>query len=283
MKPLFMKWAVMIDVNNICHHNCIYCTKYIRHLPKHKKFQMTNDEIVVALQSLEGWPGKIGLTGGDPLNHPEFETICELVRKYVPKQKAMIFTSHKTKFLKYKKVIDATFGEVYLNFHDKNQKQVCKHQPLTIAVEDVAPTATVMWELIENCWCNDLWSPIVGKKGAFFCDVAIGLDNALDLNGGWKVEPGWWMRSDYSDQAQRYCKYCGMCVPYPQQVLADNKEKFSLGLYNLFKEKGLINLEDVEIIDRKLSIDELGRNLVGWRPWRNREDKDMEGPAYCNP
>lgn len=276
------KWAVMIDANNICQHNCIYCPKHIRHLRGNQRYQLTEEEIVKAIESLEGWPGRIGFTGGEPLNYPNFERLCEIVKSLIPKEKAIIFTSHKEKFRLYKTLIDETFGEVYTNFHEEEQKKVCVHHPLLLSVKDLAPDESTMWQLIENCWCNRMWSPIIGKKGAFFCDCALGLDVALDMEGGWLVEPGWWKRDDYRDQMEKYCPLCGMCLPYPGQRISEETELISKGLYEKFRAHGLKRLENLKVVDKRLSVEEIRRYAIGWEPWHNRQDRGYEGPEYKN-
>lgn len=282
MIKIWQKWSVMIDVNNVCGHNCIYCPKHIRHLRKDQIMQMTEEEIINAIKSLEGWPGKIGFTGGEPLNYPDFPRLCEIARDMIPKEKAIIFTSHEKKLTQYKDIIDHTFSEVYINLHTKEQKEVCLHHPLLLAVGDMAPDEATMKTLIENCWCNKMWSPIIGKKGAFFCDCALGIDTALDMEGGWPVEPGWWKRDDYSDQMERYCHLCGMCLPYPGQKLSDGEELISYGLYEKFKKHNLRNIENMRIVKDRLTLGEIKKNLNGWEPWHNRQDRGYEGPAYVN-
>lgn len=282
MIKLREKWAVEIDINNLCGHTCIYCPKHIRHLRKDQIWQMTEEEIIRAISSMEGWPGKISFTGGDPLYYPDVTRLCEIVRSMIPKEKALLFTSHESKLSKYKDIIDATFGEVYVNLHTKEQKEVCLHHPLLLAVEDMAPDRETMMALIEDCWCNRMWSPIIGKKGAFFCDCALGIDTALDMEGGWPVEPGWWRREDYRDQMERYCPLCGMCLPYPGQKLSDGFELISEGLYRRFKEHKLRNLERMKVVSRRLTMAEIEKNRQGWEPWHNRQDRGYEGPEYVN-
>lgn len=272
---------MQIDINNVCGHGCLYCTKYIRHLREDQKMQMTLEEIERALISLNGWPHVISLTGGEPLNHPDVPAMLELVRKYVPKVKAGLFTSHKAKHEKYRDIIDQTFGMVFINLHTEEQKQICLHQQNLLAVGDMVPDAVTRRGLINNCWCNEMWSPIVGKNGAFFCDAAIGIDRILDMDGGWPIEPNWWMRESYLDQMDKYCRFCGICLPYPRQPLT-TKEKISKNLYNLFQERKLKNLDDMEVISTPLTNEDIGNNLCGWEPWRNRQDREYEGPAYYN-
>jgi len=276
----------MIDVNNMCGHDCTYCVKHVRHLRDDQRFQISVDEFEKCLDSLCGWPNKIALTGGDPLTHPEFETLCSLVSRYVPKDKALIFTSHKKLHAKYKPLIDATFGEVYVNYHDESQRSVCLHQPMLLAVGDMVKDEAARDQLIRHCWCNQMWSPIVGKHGAFFCDCALGLDVALDMGGGWPVERDWWKRDwdEYQDQVKQYCSLCGMCLPYPQQTISDRVEKISIGLFQRFVENGLRKLTNMNVIIEPLTTEQVLANMDGWEPWHNRQDRDTaEGPEYVNP
>lgn len=275
---LYDKWAVMIDVTNKCQHNCIYCCKHVRHIPYWS--YMTIKQINEAIDSLKDYQGYIGVTGGEPLLHPLFEEICEVIAKKVPKQKAIIFTSHKSRLNKYKPLIDSVFGQVYINFHTRSQRAVCLHQPLLLAVGDMVKDEALQKELIDNCWCNRMWSPVINPYGAFFCDCAAGLEAVLRLGGGWSVESGW-LNRDYQDQKDIYCKLCGMCLPYPAAKFND-REKISGGLYDLFRESGLINLEGMEIIYKPLTPEKIKEYKRNWTPWHNRQDRGYEGPEYIN-
>jgi hypothetical protein len=286
MIHLTQKWAMMIDINNICHHDCVYCVKHVRHLRDDQKYQISLHDLEKCLDSLEGWPNKIGLTGGDPVTHPQFTEVCHLVRHYIPMHKALIFTSNEGLYNRYKDIINATFGEVYINYHDKEQREVCQHQPMLLSVDDMVTDKTLRDTLIAHCWCNHMWSPIVGKNGAFFCDCALGFDHALDMGGGWTIKKGWWNKSwaDYRDQVEKYCGLCGMCLPYPQQTLKDRKEKISAGLYQKYLDHGLKNLDDMEIIREPIEPHTIADNFKIWQPWHNRQDRECgEGPAYVNP
>ena len=282
MKAMKDKWSAMIDVTNLCQHQCTYCIKSIRHLRKDQRDYMDIETFKKACDSLIGYPGKVCLTGGDPLCHPDFVELCKIMAQTFPKSKIGVFTSHEQGIKLYKELIDLTFGEVYINLHTDEQKQVCCHQPYYLAVGDMVEDKVVRQHLIENCWCGNMWSPIVSSRGCFFCDVAMGIDMALDMGGGWPIERGWWVRDDFSDQQEKYCHLCGMCLPYPTQLVSDTKEKISKGLYEKFKEKNLRNLDDMEVIDKPLTFAEIQHNLVDWQPWRNRQDKAAEGPAYTN-
>lgn len=281
MKPLKDKWAVMIDVTNYCSHDCLYCTKHVRHLRKDQLFHMKTEQVERAIDSLAGYNGRIGITGGEPLLNPYISEIFALVKKRVPKERAILFTSHKTLFPIWKKTIDATFGEVYINYHDRAQREVCLHQPLLLAVSDMIEDERIQQALIDKCWCNEMWSPVINNRGAFFCDCAAGLETILNLGGAWDVKPNWLERG-YQDQKDKYCGHCGMCLPYPGQALTNKKEKISAGLYAEFQKRGMNHLDDMEVINAPLTVPELYENLKTWQPWHNRQDRGYEGAEYVN-
>lgn len=276
------KWCVQIDVTNICSKGCIYCVKYTSHLRRDQTSFYPLSHIEKAIKSLDGWTNKIGFTGGEPLLHPDFLEICLLVSKYIPKNQAYIFTSLPDQLERYKSTIDKTFGAVFLAHHNEAQRSICMHQPILLAVGDMVPDVILRRRLIEECWLNKLWSPVVGLKGAFMCDCAVGIDMALDMNGGWEIEPGWWMRESYEDQISMYCNLCGACLPYPRQLLSDTEEKISKGLLERFKAANLRNIKNMAMVDNTLTKDQVEANRFGWEPWRNRQDRPGEGAEYYN-
>lgn len=275
------KWCVQIDVTNICAKGCIYCVKYTSHLRKDQVSFYPLVHLEKAIKSLEGWPNKIGFTGGEPLLHPDFLGICELVSKYIPKKQACIFTSLPDKLEHHKKVIDKVFGAVFLAHHNEEQRSICMHQPILLAVGDMVKDAALKRRLIEDCWLNKLWSPVIGLKGAFMCDCAVGIDMALDMNGGWTIEPGW-LRESYEDQIAKYCDLCGACLPYPRQLLSDQNEKISKGLFGKFKSANLRNINRMILVENPLTPKQIEENRDGWEPWRNRQDRPGEGAEYYN-
>jgi hypothetical protein len=160
------------------------------------------------------------------------------------------------------------------NPHDDKQKTACKHQPITMAVRDVVPDEQLQWELIGNCPFQRRWCPTINHKGAFFCEVAGALDVLLDGPGGWKVEPGWWRRSpaEYVYQQERLCRWCGMCVPMERELIGNHRQKVSAGLYRKMADLGLNGLETCDLVDIRLTREDIERNRKGWDPINYRGD-----------
>ncbi len=276
------KWAIMVDVTNVCEHQCTYCVKHVRHLRPDQFKSMTIPDLETAIISVRDFPGKICFTGGEPLRHPEPERMMSMIRDLLPKDKVGLFTSSKTQHEKFRTQIDQTFGLVFVNYHDKDQQNVCLHQPTTLAVGDMVEDREMQQSLIAACWCNEMWSPIIGPTGAFFCDCAAGWDVLFGMGGGWPATKNWWDREGYVDQMNRYCHLCGICVPYPRQLQSETREKITPVMLSRFESHRLRNLDNFEVISSTLSAEDIKANLIGWEPWHNRQDRGNEGPQYEN-
>jgi len=239
-----------------------------------------------AIRSLEGWPNGIGIIGGEPTIHPQFREICYILKDElrVPKPKLGLWTSGGVRYEQHKDLIDQTFRMVALNPHTELQKNVCLHQPLTIASEDVIEDKEYLWALIDDCWAQRAWCPSIAPKGCFFCEVAYALDVLLDGQGGYPIEPNWWRKEprDFRDQVERYCRYCGMAIPMQRVPLGSGKELISPTLLELFKQHNLRRLgeDDVEVFDRKLTKEEIAKNRANWFPWDYRQDLKPDQPRW---
>jgi len=278
MRPIWEAWFCHIEVNNVCPQNCAYCTRYIRHLRKDQRYNMDLKTFRNAVVSLDGFPGRLGIIGGEPLLHPEFEELCLIMRDEfkIPKEKIGLWTSDRKNLEKHRKLINEVYGMVAFNEHNKEQRKVELHQLLTVAIEDVVKDNEYKLDLIDNCWVQNTWCPSISPKGGFFCEVAQAIDIILDGQGGYPVKPGWWIKTpkEFQDQVKRYCRHCGAAIPLKRELLDNEKQKFSPGLLNLFKEHKLRCLSDefVDIFDRQLTIKEMEENKLTWDPRHYRQD-----------
>ena len=278
MRPIWEAWFCHIDVNNICPQNCAYCTRYIRHARKDQRYNMDLDTFRKAVVSLDGFPGKLGIMGGEPLLHPEFEELCLILKDEfkIPREKIGLWTSGGKHFNEHSKLINEVFGMLAYNEHNEEQRRAELHQPLTIAIDEAVKDKKYKQDLIDNCWVQNTWCPSINPKGGFFCEVAQALDIILDGPGGYPIEPGWWKKApeEFKDQVARYCRYCGAPIPLKRELLESGKEKFSPALLNLFKNHNLrfLSNEFVDIFERQLTIKEMEENKLTWDPRHYRQD-----------
>ncbi|MCM1450533.1 MAG: radical SAM protein [Clostridiales bacterium] len=89
--PLRMEFSLV----DHCNLNCKGCTHYCPIAPEHF---MTTGEVEAALRHLAGvddkmLAGGIYLLGGEPLLHPDIETVCRLTRRYFPGTTIKILTN----------------------------------------------------------------------------------------------------------------------------------------------------------------------------------------------
>lgn len=238
---------------------------------------MTLEQVEQALKSLKDWPAKIGIIGGEPLLHPQFEEICELIQQRFPAEKMGLWTSGGPKWSQNEDLARRTFGFIAFNEHNAEQKAVCKHQPLTIAIEEAVPDLILRKELIDDCWVQRTWCATINHFGAYFCEVAAAQD--VLLNEGthaWPVTEDWWKKdpAQSQDQVDQFCGKCGMALPIERELIQKKTEKFTPGLLSLFNSRNLhkISNDDVEVVTRKFTREQIAANKGDWCPGNYRGD-----------
>jgi hypothetical protein len=167
-----------------------------------------------AVNSMVGYPKMVGIQGGEPLLHPDFETLCNYLHEKIPYEQCGLWTTFPTGFEKYREVICRTFKHVFINDHSRPD---IFHHPILVAIREVEPDVSRMWMQIDHCWAQMSWSASINPAGAFFCEIAASMEMLVGGNNpGWPVEPGWWWRipKDFARQMEDYCPRCG----FPSQV-----------------------------------------------------------------
>lgn len=278
MVPIYKNWCIQIDITNYCHLSCLYCSRYNRHLRRDQRKHMSIEQFCGALDSLKEWPTRIGIIGGEPLLHPEFERFCYEIQKRYPKEKMGLWTSGTNKLQGLTPLILETFAMVAYNQHTPEQMEVCKHQPLTVAIKEVVPDEKLRKTLIDDCWVQRDWCATINHFGAYFCEVAAAQDVLLNEGvNAWKVTPGWWNKipEQFQDQVCKFCDNCGMAIPMERELIKKKTEKFSPLVLKMFREKGLAKVsdEEIELFDHKFTKEEINSNIEKWFPGNYRGDK----------
>ena len=236
LRPIYEFQTVQIELTNACIHSCSNCTRFCGH---HKKpFFMEWDLFKKAVDSLEGWPRRIGIMGGEPTLHPEFERFVRYAYEKHPafyeiggghkpiaslseyiydankiksgplnKYKGLgLWTSVTDKYYKHYELIQDCFSYQCINDHTASSR----HQAWLMCRKEFGIGDEEWIRLRDNCWWQKLLgSPSITPKGAFFCEVAAAMDMLFDGPGGWKVEKDWWKRGpeDFKDQLH-WCEFC---------------------------------------------------------------------------
>lgn len=268
MRPIHAMEIIQIDVTNACINKCSNCTRLIGH--HQKAFFMDFDTFCRAVDSLVDFPGIVGMIGGEPLLHPDFERMAEYFAKRLPDKNRRGLWSTIPEGNRHGTLIKEVYGKLFLNDHTVDS---ILHQPVLVAAEELVPDEEEMWRLIDNCWVQNYWSASITPKGAYFCEVSAAFDMLFGGPGGWRVEPGWWRREphEFEEQKKRWCRRCGCAIPLHRRPSVEGRDDVSPG-----------NLERLRAIDspgvRK------GRAVLyesgfadKWRPGYNWYMSEVEG------
>lgn len=263
---------IQIDITNACIHRCSNCTRFCGH---HKKPLFMDFELFKkAVDSLDGYVGTIGVMGGEPTLHPDFEKIAEYIGSKYPKLKGKdrqmlhpqsefmkaiqdlefsntcgydsglgkrqtvvgpgLFSAMGEQYQRHYEVIQDVFKYQALNDHNNPMY----HQPILITRKELNIEDGKWTELRDNCWIQNEWSATITPKGAFFCEIAGALDMLFDGPGGWEVEPGWWKRtpSEFGEQLQ-WCELCGLACNTFMRDANEEIDDVSPALYQLLVKK----------------------------------------------
>lgn len=291
-----------VIVTNACNLECSNCTQMVGHYKK--PYFMDTETVRRAILSLvtpyttisqefpEGFPGVIGIFGGEPTVHPQFAEICKLVQELIPNRRKRGLWTDGYRLERYRSIIDDTWDPdlVLLNRHED---ETGRHQPLLIASDEVVDDKVLMWKLIHNCWIQERWSFGCTPKGGFFCEHAAAMDMLFDGPGGYPLEPGWWAKeaNQFLDQVERSCTRCSAAIPMPAVRASEQFDIVSAGNLELLRKAGSPRVRDgkVVVFNQKISREEIEKMLrTGWSPWRhdpqtNLLDKDEDFNTYNPP
>ncbi len=261
MKELSKMSIIQIDVTNACPLRCSNCTRFCGH---HKNpFLMNYDFFKKAVDSMKGFRGMVGVMGGEPTLHPDFEKMARYIcgkrnspnythslnpihdinehmkehlmpikGEFFKKGRAGLWSAMNRHYLKHFEIINDSFDCQILNDHDNT----CLHQALLVSRKELGIPDDEWEKKREACWIQNTWSATITPKGAFFCEIAGALDILFDGSGGWKVELGWWERDvpDYEDQLH-WCELCGGCLNVPKRLSHDGRDDITPNMLEKLK------------------------------------------------
>lgn len=251
--------VIQIELTNACVHQCSNCTRFCGH--HSKPFFMEWPVFQKAVASMNGFKGTVGIMGGEPTLHPEFERFARHFgsnfgkpgpiknasgpivnfNNYViqhlmrGESKRGLWSSLGKTYYKHFEVIQEVFDYQIVNDHINPGL----HQALLVSRKELGVPDDEWIALRDNCWVQNYWSASITPKGAFFCEVAAALDMLFDGPGGWPIEPGWWRRTpaDFTDQLH-WCELCGAALRVPRRCANEEIDDVSPLLYEKLKAIG---------------------------------------------
>ena len=269
---------IQIDITNACTKKCSNCTRFCGN--HRKPFMMDFDTFKRAVDSMEGFPGIVGIMGGEPTLHPQFE---EFVRYFASRfgkkgvldharQPVTNFNAHIVgnvfdidcsnqrglwsilgkRYYEHFEIIQETFGYQVINDHASPSD----HAALLITRKELGIPDDEWIKMRDACWIQNRWSATITPKGAFFCEVAGALDATFDGPGGWPIEQDWWKRKpeDFKEQLQ-WCEMCSACLKVPTRNANDEIDDVSPAMY-----EKLVQIRSPKIKQKLISIVEVGKD-----------------------
>ena len=292
MKTIRDMIIIQIDITNACIHRCANCTRFCGH--HQKDFYMDFETFKNAVDSLDEYNGCVGIIGGEPTLHPEFEKFADYLKSkrlnnidnlngrtpiydmqaYIlsnlidfQNSKTGLWSSLNRQYYKHFETIQNSFECQNLNDHDNK----CEHQALLMPRKELGIPDDEWIQKRDACWIQNTWSATITPKGAFFCEVAGSLDMLFNGPGGWKVEKDWWKRDikDYEDQLH-WCELCSGCLDVPQRLSNDERDDITPNMY-----QKLLEMKSPKVLKNKVivhSIEEYNTNKGKYKTFTGIND-----------
>jgi hypothetical protein len=273
--------VIQIHVTRACNLSCSNCTQGSQFGGKTEFISIENFE--KAVSSLTGYWGVVGVFGGLPTLHPQFITLCEILRSHFPVSQCGLWCNDP---LGHGKEMRKTFNPKIsnLNVHLKKSafdefkrdwpesdpfglNEDSKHAPVHGLLSKFIPDEGDRWGVISKCAINQNWSSMIcqfrGEARAFFCEVAasqaiLNQYNPEYPDTGHKVTDGWWLKSmqDFYDQVSFHCHRCLVPLNGVGHMAQTESVTTVTSEYSDFKLKGSSHV--LEIIDEK-KVEDSGR------------------------
>lgn len=279
--------VMQIWVTRACDLACVHCTQGSNLAGK--PGMMTPDQFEQACMSL-CWPsgsmqyfGVVGMFGGNPAVHPQFEELCAIMRKWIPADQRGLWSNNLNGHgVTCRKTFNpdvsnlnvhmnsAAYDEIRRDWpfaQPKGLNEDSRHSPTMVAMQDMEDmTDEDRWSLIGGCDVNQRWSALIGvfrgELRGYFCELA-GAQSMLHESEpdypdtGIKIEPGWWNRSmdSFASQVRYHCFACGHPLrgqgDFAVTGTTEQVSKTHANIYKLKRPHG----KTIEIITRR---DQLG-------------------------
>ncbi len=241
------KWrggVIQVWVTRSCDKSCFSCTQGSN--LGGKPGAMTPAQFEVAVKSLKGYFGVVGMFGGNPALNKDFKELCAIMREHVPYEQRGLWCNNPIT-MENAQVMRETFNpavsnlnvhldpEAYALFrkgwpeaHPFGLDKDSRHSPPYVSMKDVGVSEEERWGLISKCDINQNWSAMIGvfrgQVRAWFCEIAAAQamlhqdepdypDSGLLVAGCAHADQfAWWSlpMDFFKDQVNQHCHDCGV-------------------------------------------------------------------------
>ena len=229
------QWCIQIDVTNVCPRQCSNCTHLVGH---RDNWYMEIEQFRDCLRAVKDFPTDsppakhaayklIGIIGGEPLLHPDFELLAAIMEREVPYEHRGLWTGIDWPATRYAETIARVFPNYGIHWNPHHQP--CVHTPVLVAVAEIAPE--VASRLIDDCWLQRRWSSSFTPWGFFCCEVMGCLATVFGQVAGLSIEPGCWQRplEDFRKLIDTICPKCGVPLNLRGRAAGEEIDDITLG------------------------------------------------------
>lgn len=234
-RPTWRGGILQIHITRACDLSCVSCTQGSN--LGGRPTIMTLENFERAVISLRDYFGVVGIFGGNPTLHPQFESICDILSRHIPFEQRGLWSNNLGRHGNLCRTIfnpDVSNLNVHAdaNVYEAMKRdwpecnpiglQDSRHSPPYVAMKDMEDlTIGKMESLIETCDVNQLWSAMVcqfrGELRGYFCELA-GAQSMLHEHEhdypdtGIRITDGWWRNSidKFAHQIHKHCFECGV-------------------------------------------------------------------------
>ena len=266
--------VIQIWVTRACDKACFGCTQGSN--LKGRCAMITCEHFEQACISLRDYWGTVGVFGGNPALHPQFEQLCAILCKYIPKrQRGLWCNAPMGKASVMRETFDTAISNLNVHLDQQAYDEFkrdwpecrpfglhddCRHGPPFVAMQDVIENEEQIWQLVADCDINQHWSAMIcevaGQPRAYFCEIAgaqaiLHQEDSAWPDLGLAVEPSWWNKPmlAYQHQVRYYCPRCGVPLRGLGELAqaSDGVEQTSRVHQNVFKPK--VAGREIEVVD----------------------------------
>lgn len=282
----YREGVIQIWVTRACDRACFNCTQG-SNLAGNPGL-ITLEQFDRACECLQNYFGVVGMFGGNPAMHPQFDELCAILRNRIPYERRGLWCNNP---LGKGKVMRETFNPSISNLnvhldrkaydefkrdwpecHPVGLQTDSRHSPVHLAMMDVIPDESQRWELISGCDINRHWSAMFGvfrgELRFWFCEIA-GAQAMLHQHDpawpdtGFVATPDCWRQQmeAYAEQVRWHCHRCGVPLRgYGELACAGDNgiEQTSLVHLDVYRPK-----RRGRIVQTVSSTDQLGEKHVG--------------------
>lgn len=234
-RPTWRNGILQIHITRACDESCVGCTQGSNLAGK--PVMMTLDNFYDAVISVKDYYGVIGIFGGNPTLHPQFEQICNIFASIIPFEQRGLWSNNLRGYGELcRRIFNPAVSNLNVHTRQSNYDEMKKdwpechpigldndsrHSPPYVAMKDLGLGQEEMERLISSCDINQLWSAMIcqfrGELRGFFCEIA-GAQSMLHEaeesypDTGIKIYPGWWKLpiERFAHQISKHCFECGI-------------------------------------------------------------------------